>query len=329
MLYSQMIGGVPVNVEKCSGQVPLVTCIVICYKKFEYLFGAIRSVLTQNYPRIELLVSDDASPNFETYREQITQFVQQNARNNLEYYYLNHHEENQGIVRNINSMLRRAKGDYFFTLAGDDEFYDDTVFQRIVDRFLETGTDFLSCSRLWCDQNLTPQHIVPSPENLEKIRRLDTPEKQFRSFAVFNFFDIASGSAMYYNRAHLERLGYLDERYRQWEDGPRLAAYTKAGNLLTPAHDIVSIRYRDGGISNIAPASSKEKVILGQDHLNYIANVLIPNRRGTNLRRRRFWMFWYGWDTSTSNAERRRLLLRYPEYLVKFLWRKLRGKPIR
>lgn len=317
------------DAETGSPKAPLVSCIVICYKKFEYLFGAIRSVLIQNYPRIELLVSDDASPDFEHYREKITRFVQQNAGDNLESFYLNHHAENQGIVRNINSMLRRARGDYFFTLAGDDEFYDETVFQRIIDRFRETGTDYLSCSRLWCDENLVPQRVVPTLENLKKIRRLDTAQKQFRSFAVFDFYNIASGSAMYYNRAHLERMGYLDEAYRQWEDGPRLAAYTKAGNLFVPAHDIISIRYRGSGISNVAPGSSKEKTMLGEDHLRYIANVLIPNQRGTNLRRRRYWMFWYGWDTAPSNAERRRLLLRYPEYAVQFLWRKLCGKPIR
>ena len=317
------------SVEKDSSLLPLVSCIVITYKKLDYVFGALRSVLSQTYPRIELLVSDDASPNFDEYRERIDRFVRENAGENLETFRLNHHTENQGIVRNINSMLRQAKGDYFFTLAGDDEFYDETVFSRIVARFQETGTDFLSCSRLWCDQDLVPQYTVPSPDNLEKIRRLDTAEKQFRSFAVFDFYDIASGSAMYYSRRHLEEMGYLDESYRHWEDGPRLAAYTKRGNLFTPALDIVSIRYRNGGISNVAPASSAEKIKLGEDHLHYIESVLIPNKRGTNLRRRRFWMFWYGWDTAASGRERYGLLLRYPEYAAHILWRKLRGKPIR
>ena len=79
MRYSRMNGGILMNAETGSPKAPLVSCIVICYKKFEYLFDAIRSVLIQNYPRIELLVSDDASPDFERYREKITRFVQQNA----------------------------------------------------------------------------------------------------------------------------------------------------------------------------------------------------------------------------------------------------------
>ena len=315
------------NTEKNNFQ--LVSCIVISYNKLNYLFGALRSVLEQDYPRIELLVSDDASPRFEEYRQRIELFVQEHTRSNLERFHLNHHTENQGIVRNINSMLRIAKGEFFFTLAGDDEFYDNTVFSRLVDRFRETGTDFLSCSRLWCDEALMPQRTVPSPKDLEKIRLLDTPEKQFRSFAVFDFYNISSGSAMYYTRENLERMGYLDENYRHWEDGPRLAAYVKSGRMLQTAFDIISIRYRGGGISNQAPASSVEKKHLGEDHLRYIENVLIPNKAGTNLRRRRYWMFWYSWDTSKSTAERRSLLFRYPEYTFKFLWRKILGKPIR
>lgn len=312
-----------------STELPLVTCIILSYKKFEYLPDALRSVLRQTYPKIELLITDDASPGFDAFREQLQTLIQREKRENILRWEIHHHPENVGTVKNINSMLRIASGEYYFLLSGDDELYDEAVISAVVERFLQTGADLISCSRMYCTKAMKPVKVLPTPEDLRMIRKMDTPKKQFRSFVVFKFHNIASGSAMYYSKRHILEFGLFDERYRLWEDGPRLAKYAQAGRMIETAFDIVAIRYRGGGISNLAPSSSAEKIRLGEDHLRFISNVLIPNKAGTNLRSRRYWMFWYAWDTSSTAAERRSLMLRYPEYLIKFLWKKLLGKPIR
>ena len=312
-----------------SMELPLVTCIILSYKKFEFLPDALHSVLHQTYPKIELLITDDASPGFDEFRNQLETMIEREKRDNILRCEIHHHPENVGTVKNINSMLRIASGEYYFLLSGDDEFYDETVVSAVVDRFLETGADFLSCSRMYCTNAMKPVKVLPTRQDLRMIRKMNTAQKQFRSFAVFQYHNIASGSAMYYSKRHFVEFGLFDESYRLWEDGPRLAKYTQAGRMIETAFDIVAIRYRGGGISNLAPGSSAEKIRLGKDHLRYISKVLIPNKAGTNLRLRRYWMFWYFWDTSENAAKRRSLLLRYPEYIFKFLWRKIQGKPIR
>ena len=42
-----------------------VSVIILTYNQMDYLYDAIKSVLNQDYPNIELIVSDDASCNFQ------------------------------------------------------------------------------------------------------------------------------------------------------------------------------------------------------------------------------------------------------------------------
>lgn len=62
--------------------------------------------------------------------------------------------------------------------------------------------------------------------------------------------DFASGSAMTYEAAFLRKMGYFDENYRLWEDGPFINKITSQGYPLTFAYDIISIKYNDGGVSS-------------------------------------------------------------------------------
>ena len=43
---------------------PLISVVTLTYKKFDYIYKAIDSVLNQTYPYVEYIISDDGSPNF-------------------------------------------------------------------------------------------------------------------------------------------------------------------------------------------------------------------------------------------------------------------------
>ena len=43
---------------------PLVSVGVLVYKNFHYIKDVINSILEQDYPNIELIISDDGSPDF-------------------------------------------------------------------------------------------------------------------------------------------------------------------------------------------------------------------------------------------------------------------------
>ena len=44
-------------------QPPLVTTIILTYRRFEYLYYSLGSLLSQDYPRLEIIIADDGSPN--------------------------------------------------------------------------------------------------------------------------------------------------------------------------------------------------------------------------------------------------------------------------
>lgn len=306
---------------------PLVTCIITCYKKFEYLYEAISSALVQDYPRIELLITDDGSENFP--EPDVTDYIKKHAKENIVRWVVHHHEENQGTVRNINSMLKIAMGDYFIGLDGDDVFYDSTVFSKIVSRFESTGVDLLSCSRLQCTEQLKPVMLLPSEADLEKIRLLDTPQKQFDSFSVFQFINIASGSAMYFSRDNLHKMGMFDENYRNWQDGPRIAEYAKSCGMIPTAFDIISVKYRDGGVSNNPIGNSNSFVHITNDRATFINKVVKTNVFNRNISVRRNILFWYHWDCCRTLIQRLFLMVRFPEKSALILIRKVQGKSIR
>ena len=68
--------------------------------------------------------------------------------------------------------------------------------------------------------------------------------------AMGQTYEFASGAALYYTKSYIEECSAYDESYLLWEDGPFLARATRNGVQVEMAYDIISILYRDGGISD-------------------------------------------------------------------------------
>jgi glycosyltransferase involved in cell wall biosynthesis len=102
-----------------------ITIITVCYNRKETIEKAIKSVLEQNYGNIEYIVIDGNSNDgtkeiIETYRGRISQYIS---------------EPDNGMYDAINKGLQMATGDVIGLMHSDDEFYDDKVISRIVNRF--------------------------------------------------------------------------------------------------------------------------------------------------------------------------------------------------
>jgi len=230
--------------SECS----LVTCTMLTYKKFNYLYEALDSVFNQDYPNIELIIGDDCSPEFS--RIEIEQYIETNKSQNISNVVIYTNDENLGIVKNINKAFKMANGDYLIGLSGDDVFYDPNVISKVVKRFRDTGWELMTCRRLRCKED-SLEHLIHMPPDkyLRKIASLNTAKKQYLAFARCHYYQMASGSVTYQTKKNIERFGYYSEDYTNWEDGPFFARYTRNGNIIHTAYDIVAIKYREGGIS--------------------------------------------------------------------------------
>jgi len=98
---------------------PLVTLMIPTYGQEDVILAAVDSALAQDYPNLEILVVDDASP------DNTAQLIATRDDYRLRYH---RNEKNLGRVANYrNALYNLAAGDWVVNLDGDD-YYTDTHF---------------------------------------------------------------------------------------------------------------------------------------------------------------------------------------------------------
>lgn len=112
---------------------PLVTVICLCFNHKPFVADAIKSVLSQEYPNVELIVVDDASTDGSG--EVIRQVCEEHTIN----YILN--AENMGNCRAFNHAYQESKGEFIIDLAADDMLLPNRISVG-VDELNEKGPGF-------------------------------------------------------------------------------------------------------------------------------------------------------------------------------------------
>jgi len=108
---------------------PLVTIMIPTYRQAAYVVRAIESALRQNYPNIEVIVSDDFSP--DDTQVIVERFISARKDPRIKY---TKNPENLGILRNYYSGLyQKAAGDWVVNLDGDDFFVDNGFISAAMD----------------------------------------------------------------------------------------------------------------------------------------------------------------------------------------------------
>jgi len=102
-----------------SGTEPIVTAVITTYNRAELLKRAVKSVLSQSYTNLEIVVVDDASPNDDTSR-----LI---AELNDERIHLIKHEVNKGVSAARNTGIKNARGIYVAFLDDDDIWLEDKI----------------------------------------------------------------------------------------------------------------------------------------------------------------------------------------------------------
>lgn len=268
---------------------PLISIITATYKKFDRLIDSINSVISQDYSNIEYIITDDGSEEFPYSR--IKKYLEQNAISNISWNII-HHEKNVGTVKNLNSAYKCSKGKYIINLSCGDVFFKKDVVTMIGKRFSDTKCDVLVTSRMVYSGDFQPLYLLPHYEERKIIEKFDSGLKQYRAFISSGFYDMASGSAMSFSRNIMEKMGYYDERYRLWEDGPFLAKFLLKGKLEF-AYDIISIWYEGGGISSANVANAHPQMRQDIDYftkhekLSHIDKLTIVEKRRLAYRNKR------------------------------------------
>lgn len=105
---------------------PLVSVLIPAYNHERYIEEAILSVINQTYKSIELIVADDGSSDR---TKDILQHLQQKYQFHLIL------QDNQGLIKTLRTLRKKAQGKYIALLASDDFFHYEKIEKLVL--FLE------------------------------------------------------------------------------------------------------------------------------------------------------------------------------------------------
>ena len=95
---------------------PLVSMLLIAYKQQDVIADAVRGALAQTYSPLEILISDDCSPDrtFEAIEEAVRGYSGPHR------VVVNRNTRNEGITAHLSKLARMSEGELLFVTAGDD-----------------------------------------------------------------------------------------------------------------------------------------------------------------------------------------------------------------
>lgn len=95
---------------------PLVTFAVFAYRQERFIAEAIEGALAQDYLRLQIILSDDCSPDgtFEIIKQRVSSYSGPHE------VIINRNEQNLGLAEHINRVVDLADGDWIVMAAGDD-----------------------------------------------------------------------------------------------------------------------------------------------------------------------------------------------------------------
>lgn len=230
---------------------PLISVITPSYNNFATIYETINSVLSQSYPKIQYIISDDHSDDFR--HDEIADYIFRKNKGNIVDLIIVQTDKNLGVAANLNFAISYAKGKYLFNVAADDVFYDDNVLYEWTEQFEATDAQVITAARAEYDETLTKQlAIAPLRHEKEQIIN-SSPSELFEIMSGCNFI---FGCCTARTKRSFEKIGGYDERYPLMEDFPSNMKLLRLGEKIT-YWDRVVIKHRGGGASGYGKISDK------------------------------------------------------------------------
>lgn len=197
-----------------SKKCPLVSVYVLMYKSIEGLSKTLDSIIKQDYPRIELIISEDGSGKIK--EEDILAYIEP-YKKYFEKIVININNTNVGTIRHLNIVIKKSSGDILCGISPEDVYYDKNVIKNVVTYFLNN-----------------PQKVIVTSKRLDETDNLIRPTKKLQNILVNHFekykkimlraTPLISGAGTFYRREIFDKYGYFPEEFKLVEDA---SYYTK------------------------------------------------------------------------------------------------------
>ena len=218
---------------------PLVSIICTCYNQESFIAEALRSVINQTYPAIELIVVDDKSS------DSSSAVIKKLLHEYPDILFISN-SKRIGLCQNFNRGLSISSGKYIVDLSGDDVLIPDRI-DRQVNFFERLSNDYgvIYSNAEFVDLNSRALGFFYPIESTNKVKK--RPPEGDIYLHLIETCPIAT-QTMLMRRATLEQLGGYDENlayedFDFWIRSSRNWKYAYQDEILT------KIRKTSGSLS--------------------------------------------------------------------------------
>ena len=238
---------------------PLVSVFTLTYKNYDRLYDTILSVLEQDYPEFEYIISDDGSGDFP--EKGVREFVNTHRRDNLKSFRLYVNRNNIGTVRHLNKVINICRGKYLFDLGGNDIYLNNYVISNIVDLFINTGCDAIITGRVkYKGKKIT--EIIPHIKDINNCLKLNNPDKMYKALLKTQHYGMFVGVNVFYSKKAYILNGGFDEHYKLLEDAPFISKIILNNRVLLKP-DLLTVLYEGkNGVSIGANTITKNPILI-------------------------------------------------------------------
>ncbi|MCI8650794.1 MAG: glycosyltransferase [Anaerotruncus sp.] len=249
-------------------EVPLFSVIVLTYMQRHLLEPCIDSILIQDYPNIEIIISDDCSADFNP--DEVRSYILNRRGRNIRNIIVVKQTENVGTSKNARLGIQLASGVFFKLHAGDDMLYSQSVLSMMAKYLKKPSVNIIAARSRACQHDGTmTEEVYPAYDAISKMMDANAQE-QFEMMATQSWGEYINAPAVFWRRDFYEKIGGFDPKYKYTEDWPMWLKITKAGYRITSVNELSTI-YRYGGISN---DQSDINASLGKEHYDECIRML-------------------------------------------------------
>lgn len=231
--------------EEEKKQVPLVSILILCYKNLSLLYDMLHTVFVQDYPRIQLIISDDGSDDFNA--GLVNEFIQLKKGHNIESVIVRKNEKNQGTVRNVRDGLKHVEGQYVIFTAADDRFVGQDVLSSYVEAFQSKPEAKWLVAR--CNFTSPDYRTMLYTSPMEKDEPYFMANDSILLFSRWSRRGMAIPCCMAFRADAFDLVGGIDLDFKYLEDWPLEMKLLRAGYSPIYLRKVTAL-HSTGGISN-------------------------------------------------------------------------------
>lgn len=265
---------------------PLVSICMPTFNGETYIEEALNSAIHQDYPNLEIVVTDDDS-------KDLTLSIVESLRSKTKIpIYLYNHEPS-GIGANWNYCVKKASGDYIKFLFQDDTLQIDCISKMMVVALQNTNVGLVYCKRHFLEEKISPKtsefisfysHLENYWDNKDLPKPICSGRLYLKDKALLNSpkNKIGEPTTVLLKKECFDKAGWFNEDLKQTLDYEYWYRLMKFYNVAFIDEQLVGFRLHEEQASEVNKNNNigtNETMLLYKQYYKHIYNYLHPKNK--------------------------------------------------